>query len=367
MESESEKVRSGVPQGTVLGPLLFILYINNIVEAIRNCAIKIFADDSKLIKNIESEEDKHKMLEDLKAVINWANMNKMELNEEKFMLLQHGKNNEIKTPYRINENLLLQQSEYAKDLGILVDKDLKWSYHIATITTSATQLAGWVMRVFKNRTKEVILTLYKSLIRPKLEYGCVVWNPHLISDIAKLEAVQRTITFKIENMSNYNYWERLKHLDLYSMQRRRERYICIHMYKIFTGLLPNNINLSFYETYRHGPRCRRKKLTSKYHSVNTLRTSSFSDVGASLFNILPRKLKAAKTLETFKAKLDILLRSLPDCPPIQGYVRQNTNSIKDWLQHEQTSSWRNTSQDSAEEDEQLIGEVVQRRLTQPAR
>ena len=80
--------------------MLFILYINNIVEVIRNCAIKIFADDSKLIQSIESEEDKQKMLEDLKAVINWADVNKMELNEEKFMLLQHGKNNEIKTPYK---------------------------------------------------------------------------------------------------------------------------------------------------------------------------------------------------------------------------------------------------------------------------
>jgi hypothetical protein len=71
----------------------------------------------------------------------------------------------------------------------------------------------------------------------------------------------------------------------------------------FTGLLPNNINLSFYDTYRHGPMCRKKKLTSKYHSTNTLRKSSFSDVGVTLFNILQRKLKAAKTLVSFKAQV----------------------------------------------------------------
>ena len=178
--------------------------------------------------------------EDLKAVISWAEENKMELNDTKFMLLLHGNKEDIKIFYQISENVTLEKSDFAKDLGILVDIDLKWRQQIATATTSATQLAGWALRVFRSRTKEVILTLFKALIRPKLEYGCVVWHPHLISDIAKLESVQRTLTSRIEHMENYNYWERLEKLDLFSMQRRRQRYICIN-------ITPKNINLSLYE------------------------------------------------------------------------------------------------------------------------
>ena len=342
ISSEAEKVRSGVPQGTVLGPILFILYINNITEVIRNASIMIFADDSKLIKEIENEEDRINLIKDLQAVITWAEENKMELNEKKFMLLQHGNKADIKNPYQINENFTLEKSEYAKDLGVLVDMDLKWRQQIATATISATQLAGWVMRVFRSRTKEVILILYKSLVRPKLEYGCVVWHPLLITDIAKLESVQRTMTSRIQEMQRYNYWERLEKLGLFSMQRRRERYISIMMFKFYRGILPNTLELQFYGSYRYGPKCRRKPLISRNHKINTIRCSSFSDIGASLFNALPKSVKAATTVASFKSRLDNLIKTLPDQPPVPGYMRRNDNSLVDWLVEGNCSSWRNT-------------------------
>ena len=360
--SEPEKVKSGVPQGTVLGPILFILYINNITEVLKSCAIKIFADDSKLIKAMESEEDRIQLLEDLIAVIKWADDNKMQLNETKFMLVQRGKNENLKQPYRIDENTMVEQSEYVKDLGILVDWELKWRQHIATTTTSASQLTGWVLRVFQNRSMEVMLTLFKALIRPKLEYGCMVFHPHQIGDIIKLESIQRTLTHRIENMSEFNYWERLEKLGLFSLQRRRERYICIHMFKIYMKIISNDIGLQFYETSRHGPKCRRKKLTAKSTSVNSLRCNSFSDIGARLFNILPKKIKEAKTKQSFKHKLDKLLVRLPDRPPTPGYARQNDNSIWDWLRSE-ASNMMDISDD--EEEDTLEPRVVEQRLLQP--
>ena len=362
--SEPERVKSGVPQGTVLGPVLFILYINNITEVLKNAAIKIFADDSKLIQAIDSEEDRLKLIEDLNAVLKWAEDNSMQLNDTKFMLLQHGKNENLKQPYRINENVLLEQCEYAKDLGILVDSELKFSQQIATCTTSASQVAGWALRVFSSRSKEVLLVLYKALVRPKLEYGCMVFNPQQIGEISRMEAVQRNFTHRIENMDTLNYWERLQALGLYSLQRRRERFICVQMFKIFKQIIPNNLQLEFYETSRHGPMCKRKKLIAKSAKVNTLRCNSFSDVGAKLFNILPKQLKEAPTKDSFKRKLDRLLSKLPDRPPIPGYMRQNDNSIWDWLRSERISSI--TELENAEEDVQSRETgVVKETLPQP--
>ena len=246
--------------------------------------------------------------------------------------------------------------------------DLKWRQQISTATISATQLAGWVMRVFRSRKKEVILTLYKTLVRPKLEYGCVVWHPHLISDIAKLESVQRTMTSRIQDMQNYNYWERLEQLDLFSMQRRRERYICIMMFKFYSGILPNNLNLIFYESSRFGPKCRRKPLISRNHKINTIRCSSFSDIGASLFNALPKSVKTATTVASFKSRIDKMFKTLPDQPPVPGYMRRNDNSIVDWLLQKSGPSWRTTHIDLENADDEMIlrEEVEQPGLPQPA-
>ena len=154
---------------------------------------------------------------------------------------------------------------------------------------------------------------------------------------------------------------RLEKLGLFSLQRRRERYICIHMFKIYKKIITNDIGLQFYETPRHGPKYRRKKLTAKSASVNSLRCNSFSDVGARLFNILPKKIKEAKTKQSFKHQLDKLIVTLPDRPPTPGYARQNDNSIWDWLRSESSHMITDISDD----EETLESRVVEQRLLQP--
>ena len=156
-------------------------------------------------------------------------------------------------------------------------------------------------------------------------------------------------------MEKYNYWERLEILDLYSMQRRRERYICMMMFNIYSGRLHNNLNLRFYNTPRHGVKCRRKTLTSRKQSINTIRCSAFADIGASLFNILPNSVKSAKTVGTFKSRLDKFLKLIPDQPPVPGYVRMNNNSIVDWMPHRSSSSLDLVLED----DETLLLEAVE--------
>ena len=97
-------------------------------------------------------------------------------------------------------------------------------------------ISGWIFCAFKSRSPEVLLTLYKALVRPILEYCCLVWYPTKIGDIQVVENVQRAFTRKIQGMKNLDYWQRLEALDLISLQRRRQRYELIHVWKITRGL-----------------------------------------------------------------------------------------------------------------------------------
>ncbi|XP_063683523.1 uncharacterized protein LOC134818009 [Bolinopsis microptera] len=113
-------------------------------------------------------------------------------------------------------------------------------------------MTSWVLSVFRDRSRFLVLTLYKTMVRSKLEYCCPVWNPDKISDIEAIESIQRHYTRRISGCQNLDYWERLQNLNLLSLQRRRERYIIIHTWKMMNGLAPNDINMQFKESSRHG-------------------------------------------------------------------------------------------------------------------
>ena len=97
-----------------------------------------------------------------------------------------------------------------------------------------------------------MLTLFKTFVRPRLEYVSPVWSPHLVGDISRIEAIQRAFTAKINGLDSLNYWERLRVLELYSLQRRRERYKILLLWKIYRGIVPNHMDIAFRETGRRG-------------------------------------------------------------------------------------------------------------------
>ena len=234
--------------------------------------------------------------------------------------------------YVTSSGHVIPPSPSVKDLGVHMSPDLKWAKHTQETVSSAKKMANWVLSAFADRSKAVMLTLFKTMVRSKLEYSCPAWNPSAIRDIKMLESTQRSFTRRITGCKNMSYWERLKHLELFSLQRRRERYMIIHVWKTLQGLVPNDLNIEFYDHKRLGTRCRIPAITKTASGMaKSLYDNSFAVVAPKLWNIIPSGITSADSLPLFKSKLTAYLKSrFPDLPPVDGYTSSNSNSILDW-------------------------------------
>ena len=174
-------------------------------------------------------------------------------------------------------------------------------------------------------------TLYKSLIRSLLEYCCPLWNPNKVAEIQMIEGVQRTFTSRVGGLQHLNYWERLKELKMMSLQRRRERYIILMMWKILHNLAPNCCNIQFKVTARHGVVANIPPLSKASSSSNqSLYDSSFAVQGPKMWNKVSAELRAAQSFEACKISLSNFLALIPDNPPLVGYSCSWSNSLVDY-------------------------------------
>ena len=336
-------VISGVPQGSVLGPILFIIFINDISNSLRYSKIKSFADDTKMSHSISCQSDAIHLQEDLNQVMKWSSENNMALNETKFEFLKHNYNFDhdmmempftfYNTCYKTLSSSLIECNNSVKDLGITFSSDLTFNIHIANIVKQAKTKASWILSVFKTRDKHDMMVFYKTYVRPLLEYCCPLWNPsgpNSVTSIKLLEGVQRSFTSKIHSLHDLNYWQRLKQLNLMSLQRRRERYIIIYVWKILTAKSPNDLNISFYMSQRDSIKAVVPRLPPQ-RSNTTCYDKSFCVLGPKLWNLLPSDCTLAlDSLEKFKKKLGIFMAQFPDLPPCNGYFVPNRNSLLDW-------------------------------------
>ena len=126
----------------------------------------------------------------------------------------------------------IDNKEQVRDLCTMMSNTATFTLHIRNIVKKARDKMRWVLRVFQSRKCSLMLTLLKSLVIPLQEYCCQLWNPWKAKDIQAIEAIQQMFTHKITEVQHFNYWERLHELKLYSLQRRRERYIIIYVWKI---------------------------------------------------------------------------------------------------------------------------------------
>ncbi len=210
---------------------------------------------------------------------------------------------------------------------------------IRVIANKARQKASWVFSIFQTRSPVIMLTLYKSMVRSLLEYCCPLWHPSKISDIQELESVQKAFTARICGMRDLHYWDRLQRLSLMSLQRRRERFILLHMWKILHLHTSNDINVQSVHRPRFGNLAVIPSTRKNSSAANqSLFDNSFSVMGPKLWNAMPYHLNVISDKELFKCQLTQFMLSLPDTPPIRGYTPQNSNSLLCWRNDREVSS-----------------------------
>ena len=207
-----------------------------------------------------------------------------------------------------------------RDLGINMSASGIFEKHINEAVLKGNQMSGRILRTFQTRDATPMMMLYKALVLPTVEYCCQIWSPKKQYLIKRLESVQRHFTTKVSGTAGMNYKQRLKFLRIYSLERRRDRYAIIYVWKIIKGIVPNMLGRDCIRSVDSNPRLGRYCLLPNLNHnaaqyVQTLRENSFCVQGPKLFNTLEKNLREFDgTLETFKTRLDKFLSTIEDAP-----------------------------------------------------
>ena len=180
-----------MPQGSVLGPVLFLIFINDLDDELTSDVLK-FADDTKIYHPVNSEIEGGSLQQDLVTVSNWAKKWQIEFNVSKCKIMHFGKRN-IGYKYSMNGHAL-EEVATEKDLGVTFSSDLKSATHCKEVYSKANRMLGLISRTIKYKSPTVLINLYKSLVRPHLDYCSTVWSPHYNKEKLLLERVQHRFT-----------------------------------------------------------------------------------------------------------------------------------------------------------------------------
>ena len=227
--SRMSEVLSGVPQGSVLGPILFILFVNDMDLVVSSKILK-FADDAKLYLQLKNEKSAAQLQDDLDALCAWSDDWQMVFNVNKCATIHFGYNNPGHD-YEMNGENVRTTTE-ARDLGVLINKSLKPSNQCVAAAKKANRALGMIRRTVENKTMVIMKKLYKQLVRPHLDYCSQAWSPWLRKDVDLLESVQRRATKMVDGFRDLPYEERLHRMHLTTLERRRERGDLIETFKI---------------------------------------------------------------------------------------------------------------------------------------
>ena len=209
--SSWKPVLSGVPQGSVLGPILFLIYINDLEEGVTGNILK-FADDTKLFRKVKEIGDKFFLQDDIDKLVKWSEKWQMSFNFGKCKCLHTGLGN-TGVNYEMG-GTILSKTVKEKDLGVTMNANMKVSEQCRIAASEGNQVLGMIRRNITYKEKSLIIPLYKAIVRPHLEYCIQAWNPYLRKDVDMLEKIQRratklrqweTLTFKGQHADNVHW------------------------------------------------------------------------------------------------------------------------------------------------------------------
>ena len=292
-------VISGVPQGSVLGPLLFIIFINDIIDNLdQSTTAKLFADDIKLYSELSFPHNN--LQTQLDKIYTWSSIWQLNISHSKCNILHVGtKSNH--TVYHISTHPI-NPVDYVKDLGVIVEPDLKFNRHINDIVCRANQRSSLILRCFLSKSPSIMTRAFKTYVRPILEYASSSWSPSAVGLIIHLESVQRSFTKRLPGLNHLSYVERLSALNLQSLEHRRLITDLIILYKI----IHKQICLNFSDFFTFSP-CTKTRGHPYRIAVplakNNVLKNSFSCRIVPIWNALPDPIVLAPSAYAFKKML----------------------------------------------------------------
>ena len=302
-------VDSGVPQGTVLGPLLFLLFINDLPRNITS-SVRLFADDCILYRTVESPEDAKKLQQDLDTLRRWEKTWQMEFNADKcfVMKIDHSQNTSTHE-YKLGDTTLQETTSHTY-LGVDITKDLKWNQHVNKITASANRSLGFLRRNISFCSRKTKATAFITFVRPYLEYSSAVWDSYTDEQIKQIEAVQRRGARFV--FCDYNYesspsamiaslkWDSLE------LRRKEHRLLVLH------NALHDRLSIPTKTILRPTTRSTRKSNSANYIKITTNKDClkySFFPRTVNDWNSLPLSITTITDQKPFKQQLYKHLRN----------------------------------------------------------
>ena len=302
--SSWKDVTSGVPQGSVLGPVLFVVFINDLPEMVSN-KCSMYADDTKIYTAINDDKATESLQQDLDNLVTWADNWQLRFNAGKCKALHMGSKNQSKVysmkQHEDGSRTNIDETDMEKDLGVLVDKDLKFVKHITSQVNKANKILGLIRRSYEHLNGSTMKQLFIALVRPHLEFAQAVWSPQHIQGQQLIEGVLHRATKCIPGLGEVTYEERLKKLKIPSMSYRRMRGDLIEVYKFMHNIYKdkNPFQMCNSSTTRgHNYKC------SKQFSAANTRKHFFCNRVVNLWNSLDNAIVEAPSLNSFKNRLD---------------------------------------------------------------
>jgi len=299
--SDWAAVLSGVPQGSVLGPLLFIIFINDLDDSATADMLHKFADDTKVAQPVRTAEDRERLQESLKGLENWAATWGMEFNVAKCKVMHVGHNN-IQHVYQMKGTDLAVTKE-ERDIGVTMLNNLKPTAQCAKAARAATTVLGQLSRAFHFRDRHVFPQLYKQYVRPHLEFAVPAWSPWAEGDKEALEKVQRRAVKMVSGLTGSDYEGRLRELEMTTLEERRHQMDMAQMFKIIKG--HDDVDRSeWFDMAATAPRATRAAADPLNVRLNhgrlDIRKNFFSVRVTEAWNRVPNEIKMQKTVSGFK-------------------------------------------------------------------